>query len=56
MLFDVDGGVDGNNDEALGVVSNDDVLFVSDVDAVVIFFDAKRAVCGVGGEFSACCC
>lgn len=65
VLFDVDGSVDGNNVEALGVVSSDvDVLCDSDVDAaaVVVFFVAERAddddddVGGsVRGEVNVCC-
>lgn len=45
VLFDVDDSVDGNNEEeALGVVSNDDgVLFDSNVDAAVVFFVVERA-------------
>lgn len=53
VLFDVDDSVDGNNEEALGVVRSDDdddndiPLCVSVVDAgVVVFFVAERAELG----------
>lgn len=43
VLFDADDSVSGNNEEeALGVVSND-VLFDSNVDAAVVFFVVERA-------------